>query len=110
VDEPARYGGEEFVVALPETGSEGAVEVAERIRTKLEASRIALVEGSGTIKVTASLGVASLPGSARDARGLISAADAALYRAKGGGKNRTELTAGTAGDLATQGQPAERRT
>ena len=110
VDEPARYGGEEFVVALPETGSEGAVEVAERIRTKLEASRIPLVEDSGTMKVTASLGVASLPGSAGDARGLISAADAALYRAKGTGKNRTVLTAGTAGDLATQGQPAERRT
>jgi diguanylate cyclase (GGDEF)-like protein len=34
VDEPARYGGEEFVLALPETGAEGALEVAERVRRR----------------------------------------------------------------------------
>ena len=36
IDEPARYGGEEFVVALPETGLEGALELAERIRARIE--------------------------------------------------------------------------
>jgi diguanylate cyclase (GGDEF)-like protein len=34
VDEPARYGGVEFVLALPETGAEGALEVAERVRRR----------------------------------------------------------------------------
>jgi diguanylate cyclase (GGDEF)-like protein len=110
VDEPARYGGEEFVVALPETGSGGAVEVAERIRTRVEEARIAAIEGSGTVRVTASLGVASIPGSAQDVRGLISAADSALYRAKGAGKNCTELAVAMAGGVVTQGEPAERRT
>jgi diguanylate cyclase (GGDEF)-like protein len=110
VDEPARYGGEEFVVALPETGSGGAVEVAERVRTRVEEARIAAIQGSGTIRVTASLGVASLPGSARDVRSLISAADSALYRAKGAGKNCTELAVTIGGGVVTQGEPAERRT
>lgn len=40
VDEPARYGGEEFVLALPETDVEGALEVAERIRRRIEAASI----------------------------------------------------------------------
>jgi diguanylate cyclase (GGDEF)-like protein len=113
VDQPARYGGEEFVLALPETGTDGALEVTERIRARVEAVRILLVEGSGAIRVTASLGVATMPNSARDVRGLIAAADAALYRAKGAGKNRSEQAAASeepswAG--GAQGEPAERRT
>jgi diguanylate cyclase (GGDEF)-like protein len=113
VDEPARYGGEEFVLALPETGTDGALEVAERVRARVEAVRIPLVDGSGAIRVTASLGVATMPDSTREVRGLIAAADAALYRAKGAGKNRAEQAAASdepswAG--AAQGEPAERRT
>jgi diguanylate cyclase (GGDEF)-like protein len=111
VDEPARYGGEEFIVALPETGRQGAVEVAERIRTAIAASRVPRVEGSGEIEITASLGVASVaPDAARDTKSLIAAADAALYRAKRSGKNRTECAPGAAQDVAAQGQPVERRT
>ncbi len=110
VDEPARYGGEEFIVALPETGRDGALEVAERIRTAIEESRIPLVEGSGEIEVTASLGVvASAPDAASDTKGLIAAADAALYRAKRGGKNRTECAPGPPHDVAAQGPAVERR-
>jgi len=93
VDEPARYGGEEFVVALPETGPVGALEVAERIRHRVEGTEIPRVDGSGAIRVTASLGVASMPQAARDVTGAIAAADAALYRAKSGGKNRCEQAA-----------------
>ena len=101
VDEAARYGGEEFVVALPETDAEGAVELGERIRSRLEAERIPLINGGGSIQVTASLGAATLPGSAGDVQGLIAAADEALYAAKRAGKNRVE---------AAQGRASARRT
>ncbi len=90
IDEPARYGGEEMAVALPQTGLEGAYEFAERVRQRIEALHLPLLEGEGTLRVTASFGVASLPHSAKtDKDALVAAADAALYRAKRSGKNRT---------------------
>jgi diguanylate cyclase (GGDEF)-like protein len=88
IDEPARYGGEEFVVALPETGSEGAVELAERIRVRLEDKEIQSVDGGKPFKVTASFGTATLPDAASSVRELFEAADEALYEAKAQGKNR----------------------
>ncbi len=88
VDEPARYGGEEFAVALPETGLSGAVELAERIRARIESERVPGVDGQPALRVTASVGAASIPASAESARALIAAADAALYEAKRSGKNR----------------------
>lgn len=88
IDEPARYGGEEFVVALPETGVDGAVELAERIRARLAATEIPLLDGSGPLSVTASFGTATIPLSAATVRQLFAAADDALYEAKRSGKNR----------------------
>jgi diguanylate cyclase (GGDEF)-like protein len=88
IDEPARYGGEEFVVALPETGSEGAVELAERIRVRLESEQIASVDGSEPLRVTASFGTATMPDAAESVRALFESADEALYEAKRQGKNR----------------------
>lgn len=88
IDEPARYGGEEFVVALPETGVDGAIEIAERIRERLEEEEIPLLDGSGVLKVTASFGTATVPLSAATVRQLFAAADDALYEAKRTGKNR----------------------
>jgi diguanylate cyclase (GGDEF)-like protein len=97
VDEPARYGGEEFVVALPETDLPGAVELAERIRARIEATEIPWVDDARAVgarergqplHVTASIGVATIPDSADDVEALIAAADSALYAAKGAGKNR----------------------
>jgi diguanylate cyclase (GGDEF)-like protein len=88
IDEPARYGGEEFAVALPETGLRGAVELGERIRARIESERIRGVNGTSPLRVTASIGAASMPASAENVRDLIAAADAALYEAKRSGKNR----------------------
>ena len=90
IDEPARYGGEELAVILPQTDLSGAELLAERMRTTIEALEIKRLDGNGVLRVTASFGVASLPQSASDKESLIAAADAALYRAKRGGKNRVE--------------------
>ena len=90
IDEPARYGGEEMAVALPQTGIEGAYEFAERVRQRIESLHLPLLNGEGKLRVTASFGAASLPHSAKvDKDALVAAADAALYRAKRSGKNRT---------------------
>jgi diguanylate cyclase (GGDEF)-like protein len=89
IDAPARYGGEELAVVLPQTDQNGAFNLAERVRAGIEELRLPLLDGGGTMSVTASLGVASLAGSAADADELVAAADAALYRAKRGGKNQT---------------------
>jgi diguanylate cyclase (GGDEF)-like protein len=82
VDVVARYGGEEFAVLLPRTGTEGALALAERFRSAVE---------SGPWErrtITVSAGVATLPGDAPSRSGLVSAADNALYRSKGEGRNR----------------------
>jgi len=90
IDEPARYGGEEMAVALPQTDLDGAFEFAERLRRRIEELRIRRLDGSGeTLSVTASFGAAALPESGDvDKATLVNAADQALYRAKGLGKNR----------------------
>jgi diguanylate cyclase (GGDEF)-like protein len=90
VDEPARYGGEEMAVALPQTDLDGAFRFAERVRQRIEALELPLLNGDGSLKVTASFGAASLAtADPADKAGLVAAADAALYEAKRSGKNRT---------------------
>jgi diguanylate cyclase (GGDEF)-like protein len=96
-DAPARYGGEEMAVILPHTDLEGAVIIAERVRTTIEALEIPLIDGRGTLRVTASLGVAASIDGDKDA--LISSADGALYAAKRQGKNRTISGATSAADV-----------
>src|SRR5829696_1065475 len=95
LDAPARYGGEELAVVLPQTDAEGAALQAERMRAAVEALEVPRVDGRGTLSVTASFGVASVPESALDRTELIAAADAALYRAKRAGKNRVERASAT---------------
>ncbi len=89
IDHPARYGGEEFAVLLPGTDLEGAVELAERVRRGIEALRIPLLDGSGSLHVTVSCGVGSMPQTAGESEALVKAVDAALYEAKRSGKNKS---------------------
>jgi two-component system cell cycle response regulator len=93
MDVAARYGGDEFVLLLPRASIEEAAGVAQRIRDEFrQASAILLRRNEG---VSMSIGVGStrcdMPVSTEQ---LIAAADTALYRAKAGGRNRVELSAG----------------
>lgn len=92
-DIAARYGGEEIAVILPSTNTAGAVEVAEKVRSAVEALQITHEgnsEGGGW--VTASVGVATAlsrqGGTMRMPESLLLAADNALYKAKREGRNR----------------------
>ncbi len=86
-DLAARYGGEEFVLALPVATPAQAAERAERLRADLAGLQIAIPGRS--LQVTASIGVAvAPPGRLRTLAGLLQAADAALYQAKAGGRDR----------------------
>lgn len=101
-DLAARYGGEEFAVILPGLDVEAARAMAERIRARVEALGIVHAHGlSG--RVTISIGVAEMDlDDAHGAGTLVGQADAALYRAKAGGRNRVE----TARPDAGPGEPA----
>lgn len=82
----ARFGGDEFALVLPDTGSDGAVFVGERIREKIAAW--SFLRGDGlSIALTVSVGVATLPDVAASAEQLIQAADEAMYVVKERGKN-----------------------
>lgn len=82
VDYVARYGGEEFLVMLPETGMTEALEIAERIRTRVAA------EAFPGRRMTVSIGVAEFPLHGSKPEQVIAAADEALYEAKGEGRDR----------------------
>jgi diguanylate cyclase (GGDEF)-like protein len=85
-DVVARFGGDEFALVLPDTGSEGAVAVGERIRDKIAAHRFLLGIGLD-VGLTVSVGVATLPDVAASAEQLLRAADQAMYQVKDRGKN-----------------------
>jgi diguanylate cyclase (GGDEF)-like protein len=87
----ARQGGEEFAVLLPQATESQARMVAARIRERLREADIAHA-GSPSGRVTASIGIATMPAGAPVALGtLLTQADAALYRAKSGGRDRAEV-------------------
>jgi diguanylate cyclase (GGDEF)-like protein len=88
VDTAARYGGEEFAIILPQAGPEGALVVAERLRSRIERTE---VPGVGCI--TASLGVATFPLDASSRELLVTSADRALFLAKRSGRNKVCSTA-----------------
>jgi diguanylate cyclase (GGDEF)-like protein len=91
VDLAARYGGEEFAVLLEGADKEGALIMAERIRTAVAAMDLGDL-GMAT-PVTVSVGIASVPMDCADTDTLLATADEALYRAKREGRNRCVLAA-----------------
>ena len=97
VDSVARYGGEEFVVMLIEAPIATAAAVGERIR-----ARVAAEEFSGG-KMTVSVGAAEYPTHGDTPEELIASADAAMYEAKGGGRDRV-VVAGRRADLEKEGK------
>jgi diguanylate cyclase (GGDEF)-like protein len=87
VDTVARYGGEEFVIILPETTEGEALSVAERIRTAVEQERFN-IHADHTEAITISIGLAVFGKDASTGKHLVQRADAALYVAKGQGRNK----------------------
>jgi diguanylate cyclase (GGDEF)-like protein len=85
-DVVARFGGDEFSVILPDTGREGAVSVAMRVRERVAEHSFLKTDGL-TVRLTASVGLATLPDVAGSAEELVRAADKAMYRVKDAGKN-----------------------
>jgi diguanylate cyclase (GGDEF)-like protein len=84
----ARYGGEEFSVVLPNTDSEGAVNIAEAMRAKVESLALPHAYSGGAKHITVSLGVTTLyPDLDADVSILLDTADRALYKAKHSGRN-----------------------
>jgi two-component system, cell cycle response regulator len=100
-DSIGRYGGEEFVIVFPDCGAESAFQRAEQLRHDITTNPVET--HSALITITASLGVAaSDQGKCTDYEVLLRAADAALYRSKAEGRNRTTLA--TPGEIAALNQ------
>jgi diguanylate cyclase (GGDEF)-like protein len=106
IDVVGRYGGEEFLCILPSTPVDGALITGERVRGFVRDLRFRPTEPGGFeragrsgseagagefVQVTVSVGVSTVNSAFRRPEDLLAAADAALYRAKGKGRDRTEL-------------------
>jgi len=81
-----RVGGEEFAVILPETGVEQTAQITERLLNSVRQERVE-VEPETIVKVTVSIGVATVPPLAPDVDAVLVAADRALYKAKSMGRD-----------------------
>lgn len=89
-DIPCRYGGEEFCVCMPETQLDGAIAFAERLRVRLGEETFKGANDE-TFRVTCSIGVVELTKAVRNPGEFLAIADAALYRAKDGGRDRVSV-------------------
>ena len=105
-DLAGRFGGEEFSLLLPQTRAVDAFRIAERVRANIAALSIIAPGATGgeRLQVTVSIGVAALDrGSKREYSELMAAADAALYRAKAGGRDQVQMISTTRGLSAISG-------
>ena len=99
-DLAGRFGGEEFALLLPQTRAVDAFRIAERVRSAISGPCIIAPGATGgeRVHVTVSIGVAALDsGSKREYAELMAAADAALYRAKGCGRDQVQMISTTRG-------------
>jgi diguanylate cyclase (GGDEF)-like protein/putative nucleotidyltransferase with HDIG domain len=87
-DTLGRFGGEEFVLLLPETDSDDARTIAERIRATIANAPITLAEIENDLNVTVSIGVATYPTDGYEEQELLQQADQAMYMAKHLGRNQ----------------------
>lgn len=92
-DIAVRYGGEEFMVIIPQATAEAMAAIGEKIRLAIAATPVDIGMGHDPIAVTLSVGVAAFRAETDTAETLIARADAALYGAKRGGRNRVEVDA-----------------
>lgn len=107
-DTAARYGGEEFGVLLPNTGQAGAAQVAEHIRTAVQALERDHLASTHHV-MTVSIGVAcTTERHFATLRAFVNAADAALYEAKGGGRNRVAYEPAAGAPDVTAPRPRRR--
>ena len=105
-DHAGRFGGEEFSLLLPQTRAVDAFRIAERVRANIAGLSIIAPGATGgeRVHVTVSIGVAALDsGSNREYAELLAAADAALYRAKAGGRDQVQMISTTRGLSAISG-------
>ncbi|MFV0460680.1 MAG: diguanylate cyclase [Actinomycetales bacterium] len=107
-DTLVRFGGEEFVVIMVDRSTDQARELAERVRARLQSASIST--RAGAIRLTVSIGVARRPDHGLTPMDIIRAADAAMYRAKAGGRNRVEVASPSVivtdgGDAVVSGRP-----
>ena len=105
-DLAGRFGGEEFSLLLPQTRAVDALRIAERVRANIAGLSIIAPGATGgeRVHVTVSIGVAALDsGSKREYAELMAAADAALYRAKAGGRDQVQMISTTRGLSAVSG-------
>jgi diguanylate cyclase (GGDEF)-like protein len=105
-DHAGRFGGEEFSLLLPQTRAVDAFRIAERVRANIAGLSIIVPGATGgeRVHVTVSIGVAALDsGSNREYAELMAAADAALYRAKAGGRDQVQMISTTRGLSAISG-------
>jgi len=107
-DLAGRFGGEEFSLLLPQTRAVDAFRIAERVRATIAGLSIIAPGATGgeRVHVTVSIGVAALDsGSQREFPDLMAAADAALYRAKAGGRDQVQMISTTRGLSAVSSIP-----
>jgi diguanylate cyclase (GGDEF)-like protein len=105
-DRAGRFGGEEFSLLLPQTRAVDAFRIADRVRANIAGLSIIVPGATGgeRVHVTVSIGVAALDsGSQREYSELMAAADAALYRAKSGGRDQVQMISTTRGLSAISG-------